>query len=202
MIYLLHSTVPLGGTGSHSARHYMGYTPDAGWRKRIDSHRAGSSHVKIIDAFLAVKATLLLVAVLPGGTRTDERHLKAMGHMARLCPLCQGKQRIGWPGGLVSIIPRRTASMQPSAKPPKETGGASPHHSLTPATTQDGVSLLERRLGPSTTSGEQNEDRPIGGPRWTATVKPSDPVSTWFAGIRLPSSSGTNASEEGQDEHA
>lgn len=200
MIYLLHSTVPVGGTGTHSARHYMGYTPDTGWRKRLDSHRAGKSHVKIIDAFLAVKGTLLLVAVLPGGTRTDERHLKAMGHMARLCPLCQGKQRIGWPGGLVSIIPRRTASTRLSAKPPKATGGDWPAPNSTPATTQDGVSLLEARLGPSTTSGEENEDRPIGGPRWTATVRPSDPVSTWFAGTKLPSSSETNASGEGDHE--
>lgn len=117
MIYLLHSTAPVGGTGTHSARHYMGYTPDATWRKRIDAHRNGTSRVKIVDAFLAQGGKLLLVAILPGGTRTDERHLKRMGHMARLCPLCTGKQVVGWPNGLISLIPRRQRSNKRSDEP-------------------------------------------------------------------------------------
>jgi hypothetical protein len=200
MIYLLHSTVPLGGTGTHSARHYMGYTPDAGWRKRIDAHRAGTSHVKIIEAFLAVKGQLLLVAVLPGGTRTDERHLKAMGHMARLCPLCQGKQRIGWPGGLVSIIPRRTASTRPSARPPKETGGDSPHRNSTLQTILDGASPLDLPLVSSTMYGAEQRAWETGGTSWTVTAPPSSPDATSSAGTRPVSSSVTNGSEERQDE--
>lgn len=200
MIYLLHSTVPLGGTGTHSARHYMGYTPDTGWRKRIDAHRSGTSHVKIVEAFLAVKGQLLLVAVLPGGTRTDERHLKQMGHMARLCPLCQGKQRIGWPGGLVSIIPRRTASTKPSAKPPRENGGVWPAPNSIRVTTLDGVSLLEARLGPSTTSGAGDEGQATGGTSSTATVPPSSLDATSSAGTRHASLCETSASGESHHE--
>lgn len=90
MIYLLHSTVPLGTKGSNSASHYLGYCDEGDLLKRLKEHQSGKSDAAIVRAFKAAGGQLLLGAVWPGRTRTDERRMKIAGHLSRYCLVCHG----------------------------------------------------------------------------------------------------------------
>ncbi len=124
MIYLLHATVPLGGTGAWSARHYLGWCRPGGLENRLRQHRSGRSQVKIIRAFLDAGATLLLVALWPTASLGDERRLKRLGHAKRWCPLCNPSAPMG--AGLVMPSRKRSrpALTQRSPRPESATGGA------------------------------------------------------------------------------
>lgn len=89
MIYLLHSSVALGSTGSNSARHYLGWCEPEDLMRRLRQHNSGKSDAAIVRAFIAGGGTLSLVAVWPGKTRTDERRMKTAGHLSRFCFLCR-----------------------------------------------------------------------------------------------------------------
>lgn len=88
MIYLLHSTVPLGGEGRNSASHYLGWCEDDDLVRRVKQHQSGTSDVAIVRAFHAAGAQLKLSAVWPGKTRDDERKMKKAGHLDRHCSVC------------------------------------------------------------------------------------------------------------------
>lgn len=92
MIYLLHSTVPLGTSGSNSASHYLGHCEEDALMKRVRQHQSGNGGAKITEAFVRAGGRLLLAWVLPGGTRDDERKLKTAGHFASKCTICQGSE--------------------------------------------------------------------------------------------------------------
>lgn len=93
MIYLLHSTVKLGSSGSNSAQHYLGWCDDDDLLRRLKDHQSGKSDAAIVRAFKAAGAQLYLVAVWPGRTRTDERRMKNGGHLSRYCHLCNADKR-------------------------------------------------------------------------------------------------------------
>jgi predicted GIY-YIG superfamily endonuclease len=88
MIYLLHSTVPLGTSGSNAASHYLGFCEEDDLLRRLKEHNSGKSDAAIVRAFKAAGADLHLVAVWPGRTRTQERQMKTAGHLSRYCHIC------------------------------------------------------------------------------------------------------------------
>lgn len=101
MIYLLHSSVRLGGAGSSGAQHYLGSCRDGELAKRIRQHQAGTG-AKITRAFVQAGAVLTLVHTWPGRSWAEERRLKRTGHASRFCPLCsdrgpKGAQEGRWP---------------------------------------------------------------------------------------------------------
>jgi hypothetical protein len=95
VIYLLHSTVPLGTTGSNAATHYLGYCEEDDLVKRLRSHQSGHSDAAIVRAFVAAGGKLLLAAVWPGRSRDDERRMKTAGHLARYCFICNEAKKGG-----------------------------------------------------------------------------------------------------------
>lgn len=90
MIYLLHSSVRIGTTGSNSSCHYLGYCEDGFLWERMKQHHSKTVSAKIVTAFQEAGATLYLVRVWPDGGRALERHLKSRGHYKAHCPVCQG----------------------------------------------------------------------------------------------------------------
>lgn len=89
MIYLLHSTVPLGTTGKNAASHYLGWCEEDDLMRRLKYHQSGHSDAAIVRAFVRAGGKLLLGAVWPGRTRDDERRMKNSGHLSRYCQVCQ-----------------------------------------------------------------------------------------------------------------
>lgn len=89
MLYLLHSTKPLGTTGGNAASHYLGFAEETKIWQRLKQHAKNQSHVAIVKAFHKVGAELQLVRLWPGATRDDERRVKRHNHQALLCPICQ-----------------------------------------------------------------------------------------------------------------
>lgn len=86
-VYVLHFSGTLGTTGRNSARHYVGYSPDARVNIRVSEHRSGTG-ASITRAAIARGFTLELARVIPNATRTDERKIKNSGHFDRMCPFC------------------------------------------------------------------------------------------------------------------
>lgn len=170
MIYLLHSNKPLGGTGQHSARHYLGWAKEETWRRRVKEHLAGTTNVSIIQAYHRIGAKLVLVAILPGGTRTDERELKVMGRFKRLCPICNNKLLVGGQPEVVALIPRRRASSVPSIRRVMNSGGASLPRNLTLPLTLDGTAPQPLSPDSSTSSIVAGAAPENGGKCSTATV--------------------------------
>lgn len=95
MIYLLHSTVPLGTTGRNSAQHYLGYCEEDALLERVKAHQSGKSDAAIVRAFKEAGGLLLLGAVWPKRTRADERRMKTAGHLANHCLICQEAKKGG-----------------------------------------------------------------------------------------------------------
>ena len=88
MIYLIHSSVPIGGKGRASARHYLGYTADGNLEQRMAQHLSGHSKVGVIKAFLENGGKLTIAMLWPDGGPSLEKYLKKGGHFNALCPLC------------------------------------------------------------------------------------------------------------------
>jgi hypothetical protein len=88
MLYLLHATLPVGGTGSNGAQHYLGYSPSpATLALRLQRHREGRGAC-LTRAMMQVSGQKLLLANVWEGTREDERTLKRRRNMSALCPIC------------------------------------------------------------------------------------------------------------------
>lgn len=88
MIYLIHSSVPIGGNGRAGARHYLGFTADGNLEQRMAHHLSGKSKVGVIKAFLENGGKLTIAMLWPDGGPSLEKYLKKGGHFDALCPLC------------------------------------------------------------------------------------------------------------------
>jgi predicted GIY-YIG superfamily endonuclease len=98
MLYLLHATLPVGGTGSNGARHYLGYSPSPSTlTRRVHAHRNGRG-AHLTKALACVPGQRLLLANVWEGDRNHERLLKSLAQLWRVCPLCNPKA----PGGSVT----------------------------------------------------------------------------------------------------
>ena len=87
-VYLLHSTIPVGGSGRAGARHYLGYCRPGNLAARLEQHRKGRNTHGVVRAFLAAGGKLLVSRVWRDGDRALERRLKLNGQIARKCPIC------------------------------------------------------------------------------------------------------------------
>lgn len=124
MLYLLHSTVPVGGTGSNSARHYLGWCQENGLARRLRQHRTGTKGAALTRAFRQAGGTLLLARTWPMGDRTLERRIKRQHNLPRWCPLCNPD------GPLFAVLGLRLRPSSPalgsrSIRPAKAISGAS-----------------------------------------------------------------------------
>src|SRR5512142_808038 len=82
-VYLLHLEPPY-----RHARHYLGYSDVI--ERRVLEHRFTPSKASpLLRAQVTAGGTFYVTRVFPGLTRADERRLKVVGHVARLCPLCR-----------------------------------------------------------------------------------------------------------------
>jgi hypothetical protein len=88
MLYLIHSVLPIGGTGSNGAQHYLGYSPSRSTLlQRIARHREGHGAC-LTRAMMRLSGQKLLLANVWEGTRLDERTLKNRHQLSVLCPVC------------------------------------------------------------------------------------------------------------------
>lgn len=87
-VYLLHSTVPIGGQGRAGAQHYLGYCRPGGLANRLEQHRRGRNTHGLVKAFLAAGGKLLVTRVWREGNQAMERRIKSNGHLERKCPIC------------------------------------------------------------------------------------------------------------------
>jgi hypothetical protein len=88
MLYLFHSVLPVGGTGSNGAQHYLGYSPSRlTLAQRVQKHRDGRGAC-LTRAMMRVPGQRLLLANVWEGTRLDERTLKNRHQLSVLCPVC------------------------------------------------------------------------------------------------------------------
>jgi hypothetical protein len=88
-VYLLHSTVPLVLPDGREVRHYLGWTGEGDFPRRLRAHRANHHSAKIVQAFLAAGGELCLGNYYPGLDRTAERQMKRNGHIGNRCLRCQ-----------------------------------------------------------------------------------------------------------------
>lgn len=124
MLYLLHATHPVGGTGSNSARHYLGFCQPEHLNQRLAQHRSGRG-AKLTIAYMKEPGQVLLLArVWPVGTRELETQLKHNGHLAHLCPICRPELPIRL-ARVVCPIPASPHSKQRSQRPGSKSGGGS-----------------------------------------------------------------------------
>lgn len=82
-LYLVHLDDPLPG----GARHYLGWTQADDVADRISRHREGRG-AKLLAVARRLAIEWQVTAVWAASCR-EERRLKRMGHLARLCPLCR-----------------------------------------------------------------------------------------------------------------
>lgn len=187
MIYLLHSTVPLGGKGRASAQHYIGMCMDGTLENRLGQHLSGRSNVAIIRAFLERGATLILARTWADGGSVLERYLKKQGHFRDLCPICRqasGRPLKLTPGTLPTVsLPLYVSHLR---RRPRTSGGVSSPGSPTSST---GGSRPEHVQGSFTKSlGLPDVAEPAGGTPSPVTA-PQRPPADASAGTRLRSSS-------------
>jgi hypothetical protein len=98
MLYLLHATLPVGGTGSNGAQHYLGYSPSPSTlARRVQQHREGHGAC-LTRAMVRVSGQKLLLANVWEGSQTDERTLKNRRQLSLLCPVCNQHAPIGTTG--------------------------------------------------------------------------------------------------------
>lgn len=145
MIYLLHYDRPIGTRGRGSATHYLGWCEDRDLARRLEQHATGTAGVKITDAFYRAGATPTLAAMLPGGTRDQERLYKRAGNFRRHCPLCKVTVPMAPAGGYrVALLRTPTLSLLPLLRRQMVSGGASRRRSLT-GSASNGTSPRARR---------------------------------------------------------
>jgi len=89
-VYLLHSTVPIGGPGRNGARHYTGFCREGRLAERLREHRSGRGGVAIVNAYLEAGGDLLVGGYWPGEKRADERRRKNGGNSRKACLVCRG----------------------------------------------------------------------------------------------------------------
>lgn len=95
MLYLLHAALPVGGTGSNSAQHYLGYSPSRSTlAQRVAQHRQGRGAC-LTRAMMQVSGQKLLLVNVWEGSQTDERYLKNRHQLSVLCPVCNPHAPIG-----------------------------------------------------------------------------------------------------------
>jgi len=85
MIYILQFDKPLGNPKNPygQARYYVGYCDDDRLDDRLAEHRRGHA-AKITAACNRKGICFNLLAILPGGSREDERRIKRMKNTPRL----------------------------------------------------------------------------------------------------------------------
>lgn len=88
-VYLLHSTIPLVLPDGREVRHYLGWTGEGHFPRRLDAHLKNRKSAKIVQAFLGVGGQLCLGNYYPGLTRDDERQMKKNGHIGARCLVCK-----------------------------------------------------------------------------------------------------------------
>lgn len=91
-VYLIHSTVPVGGPGRTGAQHYLGYCRPGGLASRLEQHRRGRNTHGLVKAFLAAGGKLLVTRVWRNGDQAFERRMKRNGQLARQCPICNPRR--------------------------------------------------------------------------------------------------------------
>jgi hypothetical protein len=188
MLYLLHSVLPVGGTGSNGAQHYLGYSPSRSTlAQRVQKHRAGHGAC-LTRAMMQVPGQRLLLANVWEGTRLDERTLKNRRQLSMLCSLCNPDapsgsvttplpplhspaykrlwRRRDWgTGGVLQAIRRMRAATSCPPEPPPASGTSSPSAAAPRATIP-------------------------GGGGTNAPARPRPAASTWRAGTRPPATTG------------
>lgn len=124
MLYLLHSTVKLGTLGRNSAVHYVGSCEEGRLDERVNEHRTGRGHAKIVNAYLRAGARLLLTGVWLTGTKGDERRVKQHGHLEERCAFCLAQKKgLVWSPTIVRLNRLPKVSERRSTKQPKEGDG-------------------------------------------------------------------------------
>jgi hypothetical protein len=88
-VYLLHSSVPLVRADGREVRHYLGWTGEGCFPRRLEAHHANHKSARIVQAFLLAGGKLCLGNYWPDLTRADERRMKQNGHLEAKCLLCQ-----------------------------------------------------------------------------------------------------------------
>jgi hypothetical protein len=145
MLYLIHSVLPIGGSGRNSAQHYLGYSPSPSTAAlRVQQHRQGNGSC-LTRAMMRVSGQRLLLANVWEGTRDDERLLKNRHQLSVLCPVCNPHAPIGsvtgplpplhspaykrlWPrrvrgtGGVWPAIRQTLSATSCLPEPPQESG--------------------------------------------------------------------------------
>jgi hypothetical protein len=91
-VYLLHSTVPLVLPNGREVRHYLGWTGEGNFPRRLKAHLSNHKSARIVQAFLANGGELCLGNYWPGRTPQDERQMKRNGHLEAKCLVCERNQ--------------------------------------------------------------------------------------------------------------
>jgi hypothetical protein len=188
MIYLLHSTVPVGGPGRSGARHYVGLAMEGCLEQRLLDHMKNRNSTGVVQAFLERGATLILVRTWPNGGHALERYIKKAGHFADLCPICRQEN---------GLKPLGTLATQPMVSVPlyvtrlrrrtKVSGGVLLRGNRTDSS---GSFQAELPLGPITSSeSEALATLPSGGTFSPAPAR-QKPLGDVSVGTKPPSSSG------------
>lgn len=183
MIYLLHSSVPVGTSGRNSAQHYLGWTPDGQLHQRLADHRTGRG-AAITRAYVRSGGTLYLVLTVAPGTRTLERQLKRRGHLERLCGLCNPRlATLGKPVSMEQLCHLRKQSAQQSTKLMKASGGVS-----SPGKPTGNATSSLHEPNPATATGSDGGREPSattpGGGATSAIAKRTRRAGTWRAGTK------------------
>lgn len=187
MIYLIHSSVTIGGSGRAGARHYVGLTKEERLNTRMMEHLSGRSKVGVIKAFLENGGALTLVRTWPDGGPALEKYLKKSGHFSDLCPICRqesGKAPIRTPATL-PMVSLPLLAMR-SRKQRRASGGAPSRGKRIANTGQYLPGLL-----PEPTTSSPAVQEPVtasGGTPSSATARSSQPTGA-SAGTKQPSSS-------------
>lgn len=85
MVYLIHFNTPL-----HHARHYIGYSADDLFDKRIECHRSGRGS-KLLAHLNRIGTGWHVVRLWLGEDGNFERKLKNNHSSKKLCPICQAQ---------------------------------------------------------------------------------------------------------------
>ena len=185
MIYLLHSSVPLTRGHGLNVRHYLGWSTDQNYLRRVQDHQRGRSKVAIVRAFLARGATLTLVKTWKGGGPALERYLKQKGHLDQHCPICRPqyleRERAKSAHRREMLRVQRTAQWNGHAR---ATGGPSPAPNRGNPDSPSGAFPHEPHPASPTPSPASASGAPTGGAPSPATVRPSAVAGTSSAGTR------------------
>lgn len=191
MIYLIHSSVAIGTTGSNAAQHYLGWCEDSDLWRRLREHNSLERGASITKAFRRAGGTLYLVRVWPEGGRALERHLKEKGHFKSRCPICAGTLPVAQ---AVSLDMASSLLTQPDARLSlKRTTRTRGRVSVGTPTHRHGVSLQGVLQLPyiGSASGRDRGGTILGGTGF-GVAAPTKPPAGGSAGTKPPSSDDGN----------